>query len=43
MGVDDDLLDDVLAWLAGSLVQLVRSPGHDVMSPRHNCIVIDDG
>ena len=42
LGSEDRLLDDVLAWLTDSLVQDVRFPGHDVMSPHHNCIVFDD-
>jgi hypothetical protein len=42
LGSEEDLLDDVLAWLTDSLVQDVQSPGRDVMSPHHNCIIIDD-
>jgi hypothetical protein len=42
LGVDGDLLDHVLAWLTDSLVQDVQSPGRDLMSPHHNCIIIDE-
>ena len=42
LGSEDGLLDDVLAWLTNSLVQDVRSPGHDVMSPHHSCVPMDD-
>ena len=41
LGSEDGLLDDVLAWLTDSLVQDVRLPGHDVMSPHHNCVIMD--